>query len=200
MSHRPSLAGVINLDGPPSNNPVSKCCDLWLTVLTKAPLCVCLFQLAICITLSIIGIMSSMETYNQPFKVDLDFANYLGATTELFMNQEAHSAAQHQQIATLATKTSDDTQSEAKRQLFGLHDPTTTSSWFYSDLTDPHHERNLVSTPDKEAGKACTKSVKGGKKCLQKRWHWSLNLYYRPKIYCPQGAEDCMFQSEILNE
>ena len=53
-------------------------------------------------------------------------------------------------------------------------------------------ERNLASIP-------CTKTMGGKGQCVQSVWHWSLNLYYRPKIPC-QKNEACMFAEEILNE
>jgi hypothetical protein len=116
-----------------------------------------------------------MDTYNEPMKVDLDFANYLGATTELFMNQEAHNAAKDQQTLSLVDG------SAQKRRLFGAKEHS-------------YQLRNLAE------GGSCTKSVKGGKSCLQSKWHWSLHLYYRPKQYCQEGAVNCMFKTEILEE
>ena len=92
-------------DDKPSNTPCSKCMDLWLTVLIKAPALVCIVQLAICATLSTIGIMNSMNAYGVPFKVDLDFGNYLGATTELFMLNKAHGVAQKNQTDSLIKAT-----------------------------------------------------------------------------------------------
>ena len=110
---------------------------------------------------------------------DLDFANYLGATTDLYMNQEAWNAAKTAQFESLSPKTT-------KRQLYGLKDEEEVH------VTDG---RNLAT-----AAPSCVKSKKGGKHCLQNRWHWALNLYYRPKQYCNEGAQECMFKSEILSE
>ena len=157
--------------------------------------------------------MSSIETYGTPFKVvscmvfypspfnpfivsivfnhsfsttesmqDLDFANYLGATTELYMNQEAWSAAKTAQFESLSPK-------KAKRQLYGLKDDEEEEDRSVAD------GRHLAT-----AAPSCVKSKKGGKHCLQSRWHWALNLYYRPKQYCNEGAQECMFKSEILSE
>ena len=169
-------------DDTPSNNPFCKCMDLWLTILTKAPLCVCVVQLAICIAMSVIGIMSSIETYGVPFQVDLDFGNYLGATTELYMFSEAQAAAHAQQAESML-----DPKTSSRRMLV-------------ADTTDFYHEmsRDLASTSS--TSEECKKSVKNGKSCIQSRWHWSLNLYYRPKNRCHQGADVCMFAEEILME
>ena len=188
-------------DDKPSNNPCSKCMDLWLTVLIKAPALVCIVQLAICATLSTIGIMNSMNTYGVPFKVDLDFGNYLGATTELFMLNKAQGVAQKNQTDSLIKATT-------KRRLW---DHAVSESYNYTNLNmdmnmeniDPslespslesidRTERNLASIP-------CTKTMGSKGQCVQSVWHWTLNLYYRPKIPC-QKNEACMFAEEILNE
>ena len=163
----------------------SNCCmEAWLSVLTKAPLCVCVLQLIIIGALSVAGIMSSMATYGEPFKVDLDFGNYLGATTELYMFNKARDVADSIQF---------DSMTKEKRRLMGR-------SWEVTSTDDRAGRRDLATKACTTTATGCDCSTKTGGTCVQSLWHWSLNLYYRPKRRCDDDDEVCMFDPGILEE